>query len=125
MSHKDKVLFYILWANEEELHGVRIDVVVSGLVLEVHGLDVQDQVLEVDVNQSQIGPVTQRLPLSVIISMRLKGTINHSIDIDAVETDCHIENLVLLRRPEDLLVFYDSILASHSVIEDVRLTRVS
>jgi hypothetical protein len=125
VSHKDKVLFYILWANEEELHGVRIDVVVSGLVLEVHGLDVQDQVLEVDVNQSQIGPVTQRLPLSVIISMRLKGTINHSIDIDAVETDCHIENLVLLRRPEELLVFYDSILASHSVIEDVRLTRVS
>jgi len=97
VSHKDKVLFYILWANEEELHGVRIDVVVSGLVLEVHGLDVQDQVLEVDVNQSQIGPVTQRLPLSVIISMRLKGTINHSIDIDAVETDCHIENLILLR----------------------------
>ena len=75
-------------------------------------------------NQSQICPISESLPLLVIISMRQEGAINHSIDIDAVKADGHVENLVLLRGPKDLLVLYNSILTAHSVIKYVRLTRI-
>jgi len=75
-------------------------------------------------NQSQISSIAKRFPLSVIISMRHKRPVNHGIDIDAIKADGHIEDLVLLRGPKNLLIFYDSIFTAHSVVENVCLTRV-
>jgi len=86
MRHEYVVLGDIDASDKEEFHGVWIDIVNRLLVLEIHGLNIQYEIVEIQVNERQVSAVAQRLPLPVVVSVRVEGTIDMGIHVYAVET---------------------------------------
>jgi hypothetical protein len=75
------------------------------------GLDVENLVREVKLNQGQVSFIADHLPLLIAIAMRQKWAIDLGVDVDSIEGDSQVQRLIVLGRAKDLFEFYDSVFA--------------